>query len=504
MKKFLLFTLFSMYFLLCIYAQEVAPQTVFIGKIYATEKVIEGQKIDFPQVIREVGVDYETQWLFLKLQKFNKWGGTLAVYQPFEKQMKWEYSINAHLDQVLPYPPYIFCSGTKDTKCYDWHTGEVRWAQKGSVAGVHNSVVVLTKSSISSSLHKVCGVDIQTGKILWERKFNMLTGINLYGINDTTVILQVNGLHAMHIRTGKGWDYKAMTGGVDLETETPLFRHALLAESGVGLALGDNDAGSFIRNLSSGILVDSSDLYWAGRNVIVRLKKDGKVVWEKPLPQDNVSRSAILLKDGIIYMFNYGIAEKGGSFTQIGKPFVAAYRKEDGEQLFCNIAFDERENMKDFCLLDTSVCVVYTDRIIKYTFRKGIVEEKVYRQDSGEKFEFFVERGIYRKGADSLLYDWIAADTTQKVVYTNRSRFLVLDRDLNLKSMEEQEEMYTEYLHWKNYRFLYRQGSMYIMDENHKLVAELNVSADSFIVENRLYDVSVNRLIIVDLEKLSL
>lgn len=70
--------------------------------------------------------------------------------------------------------------------------------------------------------------------------------------------------------------------------------------------------------------------------------------------------------------------------------------------------------------------------------------------------------------------------------------------------MEEQEEMYAEYLHWKSYRFLYRQGSMYIMDENNRLVAELNVSADSFIVENRLYDVSVNRLIIVNLDRLAL
>ena len=108
-----------------------------------------------------------------------------------------------------------------------------------------------------------------------------------------------------------------------------------------------SDDEKYIKNVASGLLFEDDDIYWAGKDRIVRLKKDGKVVWEKPLPQSSVSRSSLILQDSLLYMLNYGETEKGKETTSYGNPFVAAYNKDDGLSLihiFTRLYHHKRKN----------------------------------------------------------------------------------------------------------------------------------------------------------------
>lgn len=160
--------------------------------------------------------------------------------------------------------------------------------------------------------------------------------------------------------------------------------------------------------------------------------------------------------------------------------------------------------MKDYSLSGASVWIANTNKLIKYTIQDGLPAEKIYKRTSSENFDAFVEKGIYCLKADALFYDWVQAILQYKIVRTDSLKYLVFDGDVNLIKTEDGKAMYTEYRNWKGYRFLYGQGQTYIIDKENKPVAILNVSLQSVLVKNRLYEKYKNLVITVDLNQLGL
>lgn len=506
MKKQILFALFFVYGIINLYAQDITHSFVPIGKIYTTGQVIEAQKVVFPHEVYQFKIDSATEYWSVQLRTLRKSGegyitkGDLLLYQPFEKQVIWKEQI-LYKRGILYNFPYILNPEGLTTVCYNWHDGGIMWETGGIVVGAHNSVGLLATGKGSGA--KVWGVDLSTGKKIWKRKLNISTGIDLYGLNDSILIVRGRGLHQINLRTGKGWDYKANTGegddGEDMARAGSFMTIGILPTL---LFLGGKS--EYIKNITSGLLLEENDIYWAGKDRIVRLKKDGKVVWEKPLPQSSVSSSKLILQDSLLYMLNYGAAEKGKETTNYGNPFVAAYTKEDGKQLFCNVVFDKGEEMKDYSLSANSVWIANTSKLIKYTLQEGMPVEKIYNRTSYGNFDAFVENGVYLKGKDSLFYDWVGATPQYKIIRTDSMEYLVFDQDLNLVKVVDGKDMFVEYRKWKGYRFLYGNDETYIIDEKNRPVAVLNISPAAVHVKQKLYEKYNNIMITVDLEQLGL
>ena len=507
MIKIILFILFLGYSITGIYAQEITHTVVPIGKNYTTGKIVEGQKIVFPQEVYRFEIDSVTEYWSLQLRSLRKSGegyavkGELLSYQPFKKQVIWNNQISYKGERLFYNFPYILHPNGSTTVCYNGQDGGMIWEVKGRVVGIYNSVGLLARGDGAGK--RIAGIDLATGKRIWSRKVNVSTGVDVYGLNDSVLVVRGMGLHQINLRTGQGWDYKANTGEGDIGRGIAwggsIFTLGIFAT----IAIMSDDE-KYIKNVASGLLFEDDDIYWAGKDRIVRLKKDGKVVWEKPLPQSSVSRSSLILQDSLLYMLNYGETEKGKETTSYGNPFVAAYNKDDGRQLFCNVVFDKDEKMKDYSLSGASVWIANTNKLIKYTMQDGLPAEKVYKRTSSENFDAFVEKGVYRKRADDLFYDWVQAIPQYKIVRTDSLKYLVFDGDVNLIKTEDGKAMYTEYRNWKGYRFLYGQGQTYIIDKENKPVAILNVSPQSVLVKNRLYEKYKNLVITVDLNQLGL
>lgn len=507
MNKVILFILLLEYTITATYAQEITHTVVSIGKNCTTGERIEGQKIIFPQEVYQLEIDSVTESWSVQLRSFRKSGegyaakGELLSYQPFQKQVVWKNQISYKGGGLIYNSPYILQPGSLTTVCYNGHDGGIIWEVSGRAVGTYNSIGLLARGDGAGK--KLAGIDLTTGQKIWRRKVNASTGVDLYGLNDSILIVRGRGLHQINIRTGQGWDYKANTGegddGEGMAWGGSVFMLGLLPT----LAIMSGEE-KYIKNVASGLLFEEEDIYWAGKDRIVRLKKDGKVVWEKPLPQSSVSRSTLILQDSLLFMLNYGETEKGKETTNYGNPFVAAYNKEDGRQLFCNVVFDKDEKMKDYSLSGVSVWIANTNKLIQYTMQDGLPTEKVYKSTSSGNFDAFVERGVYRKTTDSLFYDWVEAIPQYKIVRTDSIKYLVFDQDVNLIKTEDGKDMYTEYRTWKGYRFLYGQNQTYIIDKKNQLVSILNISPQSILVKNKLYEKYKNLVITVDLDQLGL
>ena len=76
------------------------------------------------------------------------------------------------------------------------------WEVKGRVVGIYNSVGLLARGDGAGK--RIAGIDLATGKRIWSRKVNVSTGVDVYGLNDSVLVVRGMGLHQINLRTGQG------------------------------------------------------------------------------------------------------------------------------------------------------------------------------------------------------------------------------------------------------------------------------------------------------------
>lgn len=95
-------------------------------------------------------------------------------------------------------------------------------------------------------------MNLKNGEIIWNRKLNRDFGWNdVFYANDSTLMVVASGLHAINLKTGKGWDYDAETGGKKL----------IMSNEGsvYGLVLNT--------------IRDSSNIYFASKEQLAKIDK---------------------------------------------------------------------------------------------------------------------------------------------------------------------------------------------------------------------------------------
>jgi len=121
-----------------------------------------------------------------------------------------------------------------------------------------------------------------------------------------------------------------------------LIMEKLIGANVAGLALGlltgtfvVSTGHDLVSNINSDIASDSLNHYFASKEYLVALNLNGKVVWKTKLPTGTSSSTLFYTKD-TIYMINMGEAKYNGRTSDYGKPYLAAYDKKTGNQLFMN------------------------------------------------------------------------------------------------------------------------------------------------------------------------
>lgn len=200
------------------------------------------------------------------------------------------------------------------------------------------------------------------------------------------MLIVASGLHTLNIRNGNGWDYNTVTGDKDYRANTAA--NAIGAVAGVLTGTFILSTGyNLIRDVASNVLVDSVSLYFASKEKISRLnRKTGDVIWSIPFPDDLPAKSNLLFTDSMILMVNNGYAYLGYRMMDYGKPFIAAFDRETGNQKFFSVFNTKDDPIIGFRIIGTELFLLFKHRLEKYALASGtlIMNKDFSAEEAGE------------------------------------------------------------------------------------------------------------------------
>ena len=117
-----------------------------------------------------------------------------------------------------------------------------------------------------------------------------------------------------------------------------------------------------ITGLTSNILPQDSVYYWADREQISCVDTALNVVWQKEFPDVKASRSMLFMQDGKLFMLNYGYGlREGRSRKKYGRPFIACYDPQNGEELFFNQLSVKKDMIENALHTDNALYMLFDD-----------------------------------------------------------------------------------------------------------------------------------------------
>lgn len=155
----------------------------------------------------------------------------------------------------------------------------------------------------------------------------------------------------------------------------------------------------------SNLLYNDSCFYMSDKEKIFCLDNQLKELWRTELPKKSASLSHIYTDSTNVYMVNYGVGSDW-KYRFEGYPFVAAFDKKTGNQLFLTQISDAKTSVLDFFKMGDTQFLLFSDRIAsyrlspnapintiawnwqKYGYLRGIEENEFYIPDSSDSLHY--------------------------------------------------------------------------------------------------------------------
>ncbi|MDD4968357.1 MAG: PQQ-binding-like beta-propeller repeat protein [Paludibacter sp.] len=522
MKNFIVTGLIGL-FACCVFGQEkacISANEIILGRNYISDADIKAKKYVFPESIYRWYVDDSAKTMALQLRGTKEYGtdsigkvsllngtGDILLFDLQSGKVRWKKPVDYSGPEIYHYDRMILKSDDYLTSCVNFENGEELWNSYKTISYVNSAKgigVGNRRSSSGSFTNAVDGVNLKNGESIWRRKINRDYNLNeILPLNDSVVLVSANGLHAMNLRTGKGWDYNAHTGKKD-HTNTVLTNVFNII---LGIILGQSEfefatGHDLITDLVSNTLVDSTGIYMADRNSIVRIDKTGKVLWKSHIPVGMVSHSSLFFKDSLVCMVNEGTASINYETVKYGKAFIAAYLKNNGKKVFLTKAGYKKEQILSYQIQQDTLFLLSMNRVLKYSLADGSeLYEQTFKTDSvGELIQFGNVDMFFN--SDSATISPILSGSNSVVVHTGKNQFLVLDNLLNIKYIIPDNEVYYCSLKSKGNRFINIGNTTLVIDKNNNPVAELDISGNTLLLGNKLFEVQGKNFVEIDLNQL--
>jgi len=473
----------------------------------------------FPDKIHKTFLDTVSGFLTVQLRgtsKNEKWQnntGHILQYDISEQKLMWSKKISYLTSELLQAENVMIYMvhnkfGSKSSSL-DIYTGKELWKSNHTVYHIDpiNRIGVGYKPQIGfNSKNKMEGIDLHNGNTLWKMNLNREYGWNdAFHINDSTLIVVASGLHSINILNGDGWDYETITGTKDYANTVG----ANVAGVALGLLTGTfviTTGYDIVSDLVSNVLMDDLDFYFASKEELVRIdKQTGEIIWKQPLPKNLTGKSTIFIEDGRIFMINQGIAFMGNRRINFGGPFIAAFDRETGKQIFMAAMGEKKDPILSYRLAENEIYLVSKDKLTKYTKETGqfIMEKTFHKNELGE-LKHFIGDQVFIANENDEFVSLPQTDTTKIFVLTNKGNVLVMDNQLEITSTIEQKEPNICFLETGKYKFIAK-GKDYktwIIDNSGKKIAEIEASSAAFLIDKILYDKQQNKLIAINLEEI--
>lgn len=492
---------------------QVLNNEKIIGKSLIDSSVINGFEYAFSDGIHETFLDTTTGFLTVQLRglsKNGKWlnnAGDIVQYDIKNKKILWSKKIAYQSSNLQQFSKTMIYTVANKSYCLDINSGNELWEVKNNiyfVDPVDNIGIGYKFKSSTGYSNELEGIDLKNGNILWKRDLNREYGWNeVFYTNDTTMFVVAAGLHAMNIKTGKGWDYNTITGKKDYT--------GTAAANVVGVAAGlltgtfvMSTGHNLVRDLVSNSIVDSSNIYFASKEQLVKIdKQSGEIIWKSSFPNDLASKSSIFMNDSVIFMINKGMAFIGYRELDFGKPFFAAFDRQTGKQIFLSLIDVKDDPILSFQIHGKEIFLVFKNRIMKFSMETGNLNaEKDFPNGSYGELKYFVGNQVFITNQNGELVSLPESDTTQVFVFTSQGKTLSIDSNLNITKTIEYEDLNIYYLRTKDFKFIAKDKNTLIVNNEGKRIAQIEVTSSAFMIGNSIYDTQDKSFITLDLKEI--
>ncbi len=515
MKKINL--IFSLIFLISLQGlaqkeTEVTSKPIEAGKNLLTAQPVPAMEYTFPERIHDFQLDTVNNHITIQLRGLSKNGkwldnkGQVVRYDTEGQKVLWSKKLIYQTENLEQTGGVTIHSTVKKSYSLDNFTGSEQWEVKNSLIfadPVSKIGIGYKLQPINAKENILEGIDLKSGKVLWQREISREYSWNeIFYLNDSTLLIGASGLHSLNIFDGTGWDYTTVTGKKDYTASavgTGLGVVAGILTGTYAVATGHD----LVRDVVSNVLIDSADIYFASRKDLVKLNRQGEVLWKKSLPDDMTSKSMIFRKGDNLIMVNRGYAFMGYRQLDFGTPFIASFDINTGDQKYLQkVTMAKKDMIKGIDIKDEELLLVFNDHISRFSLNSGqLMLDKKFNIEEFGGLNYFIGEQVFVQ-RDSLFRSLPDLDAAKHYIYSGNGRILVLDSDLKFVSVikAEDEDVYVQYLNRDNMRFIAKENKTFVIDTEGKKLAELSASAQSIFLNGKLYDARDNTFLEIDLK----
>ncbi len=486
---------------------KVMKNEIPVGKNLVTGEPITGVEYLFPTRIEDFYVDTVSSTMTVLLRDVTKNGmylkneGLIIMYDLSRKKMKWTQEITYALSHIKQKGNLLIEYISKTSYCVRIEDGKDLWNKGISIFYVDTDlgIGIGYKGNTGGSQKVMEGIDLDDGSVVWKRKISGNFGINqLYAVSDSVLLISASGLYKLNLLDGSGWDYPSRTGSTNLSL-SGIGADARIALSMVSERYALQAGQDRVWNISSNIYVDSTGIYYASQENIVKLDSAGHVIWSSELPYSLTSRSDIFIKDGMVFMVNLGLARKNYNTTPLGLPFLAAFEAETGKQLYMQKSPNFSEPLIDYRIQDDTLLMLYTYRYSKYSLKDGIkISEKGYTPQSHGRFLLLVSDLIYTEKAHTMK-SLSETDSSLFYILTDKYQILGVNASMEIKKYMEFGDLSLLMHNRPGLKILNNKQTSVIIDDAGNILAEIDYSGNGILKGKKLFFTTDKSITEIDL-----
>ncbi|MDR3679356.1 MAG: PQQ-binding-like beta-propeller repeat protein [Flavipsychrobacter sp.] len=474
--------------------------TIEAGTNLQNDSPIKAIEFSFPYDVYRYDLDPVKNELFILLRKVKgvnyKDEGYFALIDLNTNKVKW--SRRTTWFDFVSTKGYYQVKTFEKIYCYNKENDSLIWTRNNDMAYLDPESYTYFRYS------RVISIDPATGEERWKKKrqIDLVSGVEeLMYLNDSILLVALQGIHTININDGSGWNYKLKTSKNN---------YGLMIASGLlgvvtGGAINGISSAAFTgpqvkTGMSSGMMLDGDSIYFASRNELVCLNTKGKKVWGVNYGEDATLGSPMLFNmgDNIVIM-NRGFAYRDGNEVQADAPFIAAYNKITGAQVY-QINFDNKERVRSFYLNNDTLFLCLKHSLATYTITTGSKIATIEKDQSeiANTVGQITPDDYYAQAADSNFYNLAQLYPYHFFIESDNDIYNITP-DLTGKQLLKKSDL------WKNtgaygpYTYLQNSAAdKSIVLYNNKKIANITLGADPLASNNSIFYSKDNQLVIVD------
>ena len=393
-----------------------------------------------------------------------------------------------------------------------------KWEQKLYPVAVFDSLDVIVGYTSAVS-NKLMGIRLSTGEKLWEAKsaHSLCWGWKRMTMAGDSLMVVVNDrVDFIHPLMGLQGQFKAHTGLSQTGKSLLMAFAAGLAFGAVGMVAGyypyyiPGIDGNAITATSSSVLYDKGRCFVSDRDSIYCLSTTGKAMWSRALPKREAGNAALKVQGDTLIMLNYAFGLQGGhKMKAVGRPFVAAFNKATGEQLYLRYLTEDSKAMVEGSHIGaSSAFLMVADRMAYKPFADSTMTVRPWNTKAYGELGWLPSDTVYTFRQNDEDLTPLFSNDSVCVVQTSKGLLKVVDRQLNIVDDYQAGNLYFKFIPCGSCLVVYnkivgKDSDYWIIRRDGTGVAHIDVPVNKMLSrDNTLYILSSDKIFTVDTTRL--